>query len=477
MRKGFRIGLMGVLLGTTVWAQQDTPPPAAQGPATPAPAFGQDQPAPQVTQAPPVTSLDQASLEPTVAARSFLQPGVHATESVNSNLGSNGGAVGITRLLGSLDLTRLWSRYAFAADYVGGAALYSDDWSHPSQVHEAAAAQRYAWRTGQLQACDHMTYLPEGSFGFSGFNGAGGNTVGGSCGGSFGGGSTFGSIGVAPRLTNAASLDLRESLSPRSSITAAAGYTFTDFLHSKEAGTINSHQESAQAGYSRVLNHFDQLGLQYGFEQFQFPTQGAGTIVAHTVEGVFEHQVSGRMDLTLGAGPEFIIVRIPEAIVNGTTVPAHTENELTTTARAILRYRFPRDSVTLSYNRHVTAGSGIQLGSQTDEVRASLGRPLTRLWTGSVDVGYSHHRALQAAAVTGNALSGTYQAGFAGGGLTRRLGRYFSLQMHYQYTYEYFARDSSGDPCTKVDCSNGHTFNRHIGDITLSWHPAPIRLD
>jgi hypothetical protein len=292
--------------------------------------------------------------------------------------------------------------------------------------------------------------------------------VGGSCAGSFGGGSSFGSVGQNPRLTNAASLDLRESLSPRSSITAAVGYTFTDFLHSLDPGTVNSHQESAQAGYSHVLNHFDQVGLQYGFEQFQFPKASAGTIVAHTVEGLFEHQVSGRMDLTLAAGPEFIILRPPSG---GQTT------ELTASARAILRYRFPRDTVTLSYNRHVTAGSGIQFGSQTDEVRASLGRPLTRLWTGSADVGYSHHRALQSAATLSNGLSGTYQAGFAGGGLTRRLGRYFSLQMHYQYTYEYFAGDSSGDPCTKVDCSNGHTFNRHIGDITLSWHPAPIRLD
>jgi hypothetical protein len=460
------MALMAAMLqATTVWAQQETPPAAVQGPVVPAPAYGQDLPAPQITQAPPVTSLDQASLEPTIAARSFLQPGVHATESVNSNLGANSGVIGITRLLGSLDLTRLWSRYAFSADYVGGAAFYSDAWGSPSQVHELAAVQRYSWRTGQLQGCDHMTYLPEGSFGFSGFNGAGGSTVGGSCGGSFGGGSSFGSVGQNPRLTNAASLDLRESLNPRSSITAAVGYTFTDFLHSIDPATINSHQESAQVGYSRVLNHFDQLGLQYGFEQFQFPRQGAGTIVAHTVEGLFEHQVSGRMDLTLAAGPEFILLRLPTG----------TQTEITASAKASLRYRFPRNTVTLGYNRGVTAGSGIQLGSQTDEVRASLGRPLTRQWTGSVDVGYSHHRALQAPSLTSNGLGGTYQAGFGGGGLTRRLGRYFSLQMHYQYTYESFA----GDACSsgKIDCSNGHTFNRHIGDITLSWHPAPIRLD
>lgn len=452
-----------MLLGTTVWAQQDPQSPSAQTPATPAPAFGQGPPAPQVTQAPPVTSLDLVSLEPAVAARSYLQPGLHATESVNSNLGKNGGAVGITRLLGSLDLTKIWRRYAFAADYVGGASLYSDDLSNPSQVHELSAVQRYSWRTGQVQACDHFTFLPEGSFGFSGFNGAGGGIVGGSCGGSFGGGSTFGSLGQQPRFTNATSLDLQESFSPRSSITAAVGYSFTDFLHNHDLGTINSRQESAQAGYSRVLNHFDQLGLQYSFEQFQFPQASAGTIVAHTAQALYEHQVSGRMDLTLGAGPELIVLRNPSG--NAT--------ELTASARAQLRYRFPRNTVSLSYNRHVTAGSGIQLGSKTDEVLAGLTRPITRLWTGTVDVGYSHHTALQAASLLNNSVGGTYQEGFGGGGLTRRLGRFFSLQLHYQYTFQYFG----GNACTLLDCSSAHTFNRHVGDVTLSWRPAPIRLD
>ena len=458
-----QIGLAGmVLLAGTVWGQQDTP----QTPAPP-PAFGQEAPPPSVTIAPPVTSLDEVSLEPAIAARSYLQPGLHLTESVNSNLSQSSGTLAITRLLGSLDLLRVWSRYSFTADYVGGAALYSDDWGNPSQTHALSAGQRYAWRTGRLQARDCLTYLPEGSFGYSGFNGSGGGGLGGgagcgSFGGSFGGASSFGSLGSNPRLTNAATLDLTESFSPRSSITAAGGYTFTDFVNNHDPGSGNSRQVSGEAGYSRVLNRFDQLGLQYGFEEFQFPRQNAGTIDSHTVQALYEHQVSGRMSLTLGAGPQWIVLHNPG-------VPATTQ--LTASARAILRYRFPRNSVALAYTRHTTAGSGIQFGSQTDEVRGTLGRQLTRQWNGTLDAGYSHHRALEAA--TGNALGGTYQAGFGGGGLTRRLGRFFSLQLHYQYTYEYFA----GDACQVVDCSSGHTFNRHIGDITLSWHPAPIRLD
>ena len=467
-KRNSQIAVFGVLLVAAAWGQDSPTADSQQTPATPAPAFGQDLPTPQVTLAPPVTSLDRASLEPTIAPRSFLQPGLHLTESVNSNLSHNGGSgsdtIGITRLLGSLDMARIWSRYAFSADYVGGGAFYSDDWGSPSQTHAFSAGQRYSWRTGQLQAHDCLTYLPEGSFGFSGFNGAGGGSLVGGLSGceGFGGGSSFGSLGNNPRLTNAASVDLRESLSPRSSITAAGGYTFTDFVHNVDPGTVNSRQISGQAGYSRVLNHFDQLGLQYSFDEFQFPklTNGAkqpNTIDSHAVQVLYEHQVSGRIDLILGVGPQFI------SETNAATNVKTTD--LTASAHAILRYKFPRSSVALSYNRHVTAGSGIQLGSQTDEARATFTKPLTRLWTGTADVGYSHHTALQPP--SGNALGGTYQAGFGGGGLTRRLGRFFSLQMHYQYTYEYF---DSG-VCQQSSC------NRNIGDITLSWHPNPIRLD
>src|SRR5882724_1508076 len=158
LKQSYRAALAGVILIAAAWGQQDprqTPPAPSPTPA-PAPAFGQEPPPAQITIAPPVTSLDQASLEPAVAVRSFLQPGVHLTESVNSNLGSSG-TVGITRILGSLDLTRIWSRYAFLADYVGGAALYSDSFGSPSQVHAMAAAQRYSWRTGQLQVRDSLT--------------------------------------------------------------------------------------------------------------------------------------------------------------------------------------------------------------------------------------------------------------------------------------------------------------------------------
>jgi len=112
----------GILLLGVTWLGLSLLTPSALAQTTPAPAFGQEPTPPPQTQAPPVTSLDEPTLEPGAAVRSYLQPGVHLTETVNSNLGSAGGAsggggvAGITRVLGSLDLKRLWNRYNLSVD-------------------------------------------------------------------------------------------------------------------------------------------------------------------------------------------------------------------------------------------------------------------------------------------------------------------------------------------------------------------------
>ena len=438
----------------------------------PPPAFGQEPTAPPATQAPPVTSLDEPSLEPAVAVRSYLQPGAHLTETINSNLGggagaNGGGLIGITRVLGSLDMKRLWSRYDLSVDYIGGLSLYSDALDQPTQTHSLDASQRYSWRTGQIQVCDGLSYLQEGSFSHSGA------TAGGNCGGGGGGGTggTFGSLGNTSRVTNTTSVDIRDSVSPRSSFTLAGTYGFTNFLgavgsgNSTTVGTTNSHQVSGQAGYNRILNRFDQIGVSYGYQQFQFPTADARTISSNVFQVLYAHQVSGRMSLILGAGPQITKIG-PSKITGGGSI-----TQLNANVRTSLKYRFPRTSLEMSYNRYTSSGSGVQLGSNSDVIRAGLQRPLSRLWSGSLDTGYSHHSALQ----SGNtrALGGSFQDGFGGAGLSRHLGRFFSLAFHYQYSYEYFG----GSACKSglIDCSR--SFNRHVGEVTLSWHPLPIRLD
>src|SRR2546430_9756498 len=80
-------------------------PPAA----TPPPAFGQDNPPAQANENPPLSGLDQAALEPNIAPRSFLLPGLEVSESMDSNIaGQTGNSTihSVTRAIGSLTLQR-----------------------------------------------------------------------------------------------------------------------------------------------------------------------------------------------------------------------------------------------------------------------------------------------------------------------------------------------------------------------------------
>src|SRR5438105_7280177 len=119
---------------------------------TPAPAFGQEAPAVVVNENPPISGLDQPSLEPNIQPRSMLLGGVEASESLDSNIGSDARPAlhTVTRGLGGLTMQRLWNRYQLAAAYVGGFGYYNRAGNGLKQIHELQAQQTVLWRTGQL---------------------------------------------------------------------------------------------------------------------------------------------------------------------------------------------------------------------------------------------------------------------------------------------------------------------------------------
>ncbi len=450
---------------------------------------------------PPLSGLDQPVAEPAFGGRSYLVPGFQMSESVDSNAAggssSNTHMAEITRALASVDMQKIWRRYQFGLDYIAGGDFYAGprifgNQGRLTQEHTLAADQRILWRTGQLVLRDNFAYLPEGTFGFSSYGGAGsfgsslggiagsgagaglgGGIAGGTPAGLFGGGQ-YGSIGFQPRIDNGAIVDITQGLSPRSTVTLGGGFNFTNYLDKSSAPfpIINSQQTTGQIGFNHTLTRRDQVGVQYAFQEFHFPRGGSGSVNAHVWDALYGHRVTGKLNLTVAGGPQLVIVHNPPTTAN----PAATTSRLVS-ANGSLTFTYTvssRTHASVMYQRYVTPGSGFFAGANTNAARLSLGHLFGRHWTTNTDVGYSHNSSLQSssAATVSGIHSHAYQFWYAGSSLQRQLGPQFSVFVSYQFN------DMGIGQCTGSGASAvcGLSALRHTGQVGINWHPRPIRL-
>src|SRR5437868_3809606 len=447
---------------------QQSPPPVA---------FGQEPPQQQVSKFPPLSGLDEAALEPNIAPRNFLVTALQAAEAIDTNgqntlnkPGQRSPFKGTTRLNGMLGIQRLWSRYQLLLDYNGGGSLYTGANRMDTQMHRVSLDSKVLWRTGSMALRDTVSYMPEGSFGggsFGGVGGAGGLGGGVGAGGAGGAGGTgftffgsgsFGTLGTFPRLMNLSLLDIQQSLSPRASLTLAGGYHLTHFTQSTGGLLLDNRQITGQAGYNYALSRRNSLAVVYGYQHFHFPTIGGGGFETHVVNFVFGHQISGRMDLQLGAGPQ--VTRLSSPVTGSST-------KISASARASFRYRFPKTSMSINYTRLDSAGSGFFAGAERDVVRLTMNRPFGRRWEGSADIGFSHNRRLQIQNVGVNAKS--YNDLYAGARVNRILTRTINGFLFYQFNDLNF----SSSVCGPGGVCN-HLSTRNVIGLGLSWQPHPI---
>jgi hypothetical protein len=194
------------------------------------------------------------------------------------------------------------------------------------------------------------------------------------------------------------------------------------------------------------------------------------------------------MDLTIGAGPQFThidsnapVCSIPglplilcETFGGTTVLSQQTANHIGVAGSISLRYRFPRTTVAVGYQRFDTSGSGVFAGSRSDIVRLNLQRPLSRIWDAFGDVGYSENSQLQLAGSTVAATKFSYT--YVGGGLHRQFGP--SLRGFVSYQFNYLTFNTCPAPGASLGgavCSSDS--QRHVASIGLDWTPRPIRLD
>ena len=487
------------------FAQENAPPSDSQATQQPVPAFGQEStPSTAITDNPPLSGIDLPSLQEHAAPLSYLQPGATFSQSATTNVQNavgGGDAGSITRALGTLQLRRLWSHYDLALDYMGGAGYYARGGGGWRQLQSLAFAQKIEWKRGQLTLHDSFSYLPEGNFGaaYGALGSVGSGGIGAVPGGLFGG-NVLGSLGLVPRILNISLAELSENLSPKSIVTATGGYTFSHFYGEDFNGTsfIGSSEITAMGGYNRILTAHTQVAAVYRYQGFDFSVVGT-SFHSHVVQGMYGHRISGRMDLLLGAGPQITEIGTACTVLDvdphcslapgGEPVGTIPDTRLGVAAQARLRYRFPKSSVNLQYERILSGGGGVFAGAQSDIVRFHLDRPLSRVWNLSTELGFSHNDRLrpltpaQQASCNSNTQTSqtacpardatTYIDAYAGAAIHRYFGRTLHGFLGYQFNELSF--DHGYCPAGTAACSR--ISHRQVITLGLDWTPRPIRID
>lgn len=498
---------VGILLCSLslAWGQDNPTPPDSGQSQEPVPAYGQEGAPPPISQNPPLSGLDLPSLEPHAAPLSYLQPGATVSESANSNIANAPGGSStssITRAEASLALRRLWSNYDLALDYAGGAAYYNVNGVGWKALQEMDLDQKISWKRGNLSLRDSFSYLPEGNFGgsYGALGSAGVENLGSTAFGSFWGGSALGTLGLAPRILNVSLVDVTESLTPKSALTAAGGYAFTHFYGSQPNGAsfFGSSQISAQGAYNRILSAHTQVALVYGYQGFDF-NAFATSFHSHIVEAMYGHMVTGRMDLLIAAGPQFTKISLPcfapqtgcQVGQNGFT-GSMPDTRIGVAGQVRLRYRFPKTMVSLRYEHFLTSGSGLFAGAETDLARLDATRPLNRIWSVGADLGFSRNSRLENLTASQQAncnvpgqsnpnpnlptcpgvSANVYKYAFAGLAVHRQFGRSLHGYLSYEFNEVLFDHSYCGasPQCNRIS-------NRDMITIGLDWTPRPIRLD
>jgi hypothetical protein len=333
----------------------------------------------------PLSGVQEPTLGPAGGARNFLVPSFSATSQLST--GSTGAGFGqpadFNYLLGTLDLNHVSNRSELLLHYAGG-GMFSSYLN--SAIQDLEFSYNFKWQRWSLLLGDEVSFLSESPFGFGGVGGlqflSGDSPFapGGSLSSILGPNQTIPTI-MVPRLSNMLVGQIEHNVSPRASWTASGSYGTLNFFG---VGFINSTDALFQTGYNYSVSPQSTIAVIYTFDDFRFP-ELPQTIEYSALKLGYARYVTGRLSFQLAAGPSVVMLR---GVFTGYA------NNLSWTLDSALNYKWDRTTLSLSYDRLVTGGSGVLVGAQTGQVQATLERKLSPRWRLSGSLGYASNGSL-----------------------------------------------------------------------------------
>jgi hypothetical protein len=411
----------------------------------------------------PVTGVLTPTLGSPPVLHSYWEPGIQWSGSIQSNSynqTANTGWLMNNYFIGTLSLLQAWNGSQLAINYSGGGFISTDSTQGNGYYHQLALSQTYQRNRWLVQIVDQFSYLPESSFGFGGGSSLGTPGSGGSIGPVIPGmGNNYVPnqgiyTAVGPRYSNASSVQITYTTTPRGSITLSGTYALLNFVNS---GNVNSDVTTGTIGYNYALTRKDTLGVFYRFSAYHFSGQPQA-YGDHSANVAYGRKLTGRLALQLFGGPDFNVSRVSiqgKSLSTGVNVGAN------------LRCAFEWGGLSAGYTHGISNGSGVLTGSTADQFNFGADRKLGRIWTGQMTLGYSRNTPITSVAGT---TSQNYNTWTVGGGVSRALGRSATFAIAYNATIP----DYGVSACTGTGCSSSQTY--HYVTLNFQWHTRPFIL-
>jgi hypothetical protein len=297
---------------------------------------------------------------------------------------------------------------------------------------------------------DSVSYLPEApTVGLSGIAGVGDI------------GTTPVQTGLGPdqsifsyygtRVSNGLDASLSYNLTGSTTVDGSGAWQVLDFLDGSGYDT-NTYEGSA--GFTHRVSARTSYGAHGAYSNYQYPGYSS-SFASESALFNYSHIWTRAFSSSFSVGPEW-------SNGSGYLTNGPTSEHAIVAGSAALTYAGKNTGASLSYNRGVTGGSGVILGSTTDTVSLTISHPIARDWSTSGTFGWSRNASLFGV-VNQSLVFDSVDAGFQ---LSRKISR--NLSGYGSYTVVHQTSNNFGN----VQSAFSGTENT-IG-VGITYSPAPL---
>jgi len=412
----------------------------------------------------PVTGLQAPTIGNPGFRHSYWVPGFQygGTFQDLPNGGSQSGNWYSNNYLGAnFSLLQQWGRFQLTLNSSVGGFVTDQPREKDGWYQQLALSQNFSWRRWQMQFLDQFAYLPETQFGFGagtglsspGILGPLGPSVPGISGSVVPNQSNFASIG--PQYSNSFVTQITYQTSRRGSLTVGGA---DGLLRFTQSGNVDSDTYIGNVGYNYQLTKFDFIGLFYRLAAYHYDGNPQA-FADHVLNFVYGRKITRRLAFQITGGPDLTNYRVPLA---------NQKQTVSGSGGVHLTCAFQNGSISVNYFHGVSGGSGILIGSDTDNYNLTAARRLTRVWSVQTNFGYAKNQPL----ISGVGAQGSaYKSFFAGGGFSRPIGK----ELNISFAYQAQIQQQNATVCTGAACNTSYTQNS--ATFNLQWHSRPFVLE